>query len=146
MPNDVIQGAVSVVNLPDVSCFENFSDFVVALAASLAIEIPQSITNVVIGNSEPTSTTTALWIRRDNSGTFVGFYVYSSSSWVQIYPVPGELTRIYGSTLALPEGYQRADLNPNLTAAQITFLQAQWMADPSNPGEYLIFDVYFNTA
>lgn len=142
MTNDVIQGAVKVVNLPDLACFTNFEEFVQALANSLVLEIPQSITNVVDGNSEPTSSqTTVLWVRRDNSGTFVGLYVFTAGSWTQIYPVPGQLTRVYGSTLDIPEGFQRADQDPNLTVAQRTFLQGQWMPDPGNPGEYLIFDV-----
>lgn len=141
MPTDSISGAVKVVNLPDLACFTDFADFVQKLADSLVIEIPDSITNVVVGNSEPTDSNTALWVRRDNSGTFVGLYVYTSGVWAPIYPVPGQLTRIYGSTLDVPSGWRRADQDPNLTVAQVAFLQAQWMADPGNPGEYLIFDV-----
>lgn len=141
MATDSISGAVKVVGLPDLACFTNFADFVQKLADSLVIEIPDSITNVVVGNSEPADPTTALWVRQDNSGTFVGLYAYTSGAWAQIYPVPGQLTLIYGSSLDVPAGWQIATDDPNLTADEKTFLEATWMDDPDNVGEYLIFHV-----
>lgn len=144
---DVPQGSVKIVGLPDLACFETVQQWAAALASQLAIEIPDTITNVVIGNSEPiNSQTTALWIRRDNSGTFVGLYIYSSGAWVQIYPVPLPLvqfTWVTGSSLDIPTGYARADTYPTLTPAQVTFYQNRWNPDPGNPGEYLDFEVYF---
>lgn len=148
MTTDEIQGAVKILNLPDVACFETIQQWAAALAEQLVIEIPSTITNVVIGNSEPTdSQNTALWVRRDNAGTFIGLYVFSSGAWLQIYPVPLPLTQftwVTGSSLSIPTGYKRADLFPGLTAGQITFYQARWYADPGNPGEYLDFEVYYS--
>lgn len=136
-------GLVKVLGLPQDFCFKGTAADILQLIASyLAVELPESITNVVVGNSEPTDIqNTALWIRQNASGTFQGLYVVSGGQWVPIYPVPGQLTWVYGSTDDVPEGWQRADQDPLVPSATQAFLITQWYENPDNPGEYLVYQV-----
>jgi len=145
--SDVINAPTVLVGLPDVACFTSFKDFLEALPKYLYAQIPTSVTNVVIGNTQPNdSQRNSLWFRKDNSGSFVGLYIYSAGIWNQIYPVPNQLFRVYRLTtdpLTYPKGFDRADNSPNIAATTKTWLITQWLADPGNPGYYLVYDLVY---
>ena len=146
MANSDLQVKLRVLNLPQNFCFQgDAAQILQQIAASLVGQLPMGASNVVIGNSEPTDpAVTALWLRTNNSGAFVGIYVFDSGSWVQIYPVPGQLTWVYrnpGSSTDVPEGFIRADQDPLIDGDIITFLTATWMPDPDSPGNYLVYQV-----
>lgn len=138
---DTLLGAVKIVGLPEGCYFESFEELLKSLCKYLAIEIPDTITNVVIGNVQPAdSQRDHLWFRKDNSGTFVGLYIYTGGQWLKVFPVPGQIFRLYGDSASIPTGFTLADTsNPNLTAAMAAALMAQWYTDGS--GTYQIFDV-----
>lgn len=76
-------GLVKVLNIPQNFCFQGSAgDILQQIAANLAVQLPSSITNVVVGNSEPTNIqTTAIWVRQDGSGQFIGLYTVNEGSW-----------------------------------------------------------------
>lgn len=145
-PNDSITGALKLLGDLNNTCFNSLQDFALWIEANYGVEIPANELTVVVGNVEPINPQiTALWIREDNSGTFVGVYIYSSGQWIQILPVQVQLFRIVGSSLSVPTGFTLANTSSQLSAAEQTFIQGQWYLNPSNPAEYLIFDVVFGT-
>lgn len=133
---------IKVLGLPQTFCFTGTTaNIIQQIADALVAEAGDGdFSNVVVGNSEPTNPqTTALWIRQDNSGTFVGLYVYSGGTWLAIYPIAGQLTRVYGSSTNPPAGYQSAEDDPLIPAPVLAFLQTQWLTDGA--GGWLVYDV-----
>lgn len=134
--------AVKLGGLTDLQCFKSFGEFVQALTDSMILEIPTDITNVVVGNIEPTDTQrTAVWFRKSNGGTFIGIYLYSDGAWRQFFPVPKQVYKLAGAdSRNVPEGFILASDSSRLTAAQKTKLQEEWLKDPTDT-YYVIFHV-----
>jgi len=144
--SDVIQGALKILNLPDLACYTSYAEAIQAIVANIGVELPQGdLTNVVVGNQQPSnSQLDALWIRKDNSGTFLGIYVYSGGEWVQIYPIGAPAVSFPfcyvagGTTLnPLPAGWESIETYPDITAPDLAALQANWIADGSGGWRYL---------
>lgn len=75
-------GTVKIKNLPEATCFKTFEEFLLALQTYLVIEIPDTITNVVVGSSEPSSSQRdSIWYRFNSTGDFLGIYLFSGGSW-----------------------------------------------------------------
>lgn len=143
VPSDVVKGDLVVTNLPDLACFSTFAEFLAALPDFVSVEIPNSVTNVVVSNVQPTdSQTSYLWIRLTNSGAFLGLFVFSNGLWRQIYPVPNQLFRVYGLSNDIPDGFQLATDSTALSSAQKTFLQGTWHLSPDTVN-YDIFDIVY---
>lgn len=134
-PSDVIRGAIKIDNLPDLACKKilNFADAIKALAQFTSIEIPEGITNVIIGFQEPsTDDTNKLWVRRDINGNFVGLYIFASGSWRPIYNlVPGEVIWLAIDSRYPPEGFQLIDASgPSFILSSVrTALVADYLKD-----------------
>lgn len=139
---DVVEGSLKLRGLPDVACFTSFIEFLRAIPDYYGVEIPNSITNVVVSNIEPLDTQRDyIWFRRSNGGTFLGIYVYASGSWKQVAPAPQQVFWMYGDSRNVPDGYILVDNNnPNFTAGEVTALQAKYISDPSST-----YFVYFAT-
>lgn len=145
--SDVIQGALKILNLPDLSCYQSYQEAIQAIVANIGLEIPAGdLTNVVVGNQQPSnSQLDSVWFRRDNSGTFIGIYVYSGGEWVQIYPIPGPgtwfpfyYTSVGTSTPGeIPTGWDSVENFSGITAPDLAALQASWIADGSGGWRYL---------
>lgn len=148
MSSDVVDIPLKVLNLPDLLCVKNITDLVQQLPNFLVGQAPTSITNVVVSNVQPLDTQRdSVWFRKDNAGNFIGIYVYSNGTWQQMYPVPGQMFRMYRNPddpVTIPVGYTRFDLAPGIDPTLYTFVIATWMPDPVLVGEYLIFDVIFS--
>lgn len=92
---NVVLVPIVLNGLPDTQCFADFKSFLAALPNFLVAEVPTSITNVIVSNSQPTdSQTTDVWFRLSNDGSFLGIYVFSQGAWQQIYPV-----NVYGTSI-----------------------------------------------
>lgn len=142
-PN-VIAGALKLLSLPDLACFTSFGELLQALPDYLGIEIPNTITNVVISNIEPNdSQRSFLWVRYNAAGGFIGFYLYTGGAWTQVFPAPNEIILMYGDSRSIPPGYQLADSsNPHITVPMETALQTLWVLDPTTT-YYIQFHVTF---
>lgn len=139
---DVVEGSLKIKGLPDLACFTSMLDFLKALPTYYGIEIPNSITNVIVSNVEPLDTQRDfIWFRRSNSGSFLGIYLYASGSWKQAFPAPQQIFWMYGDSRDVPDGYLLVGPdNPNFTAGEVTAYEAKYIADPTNT-----YYVYFAT-
>lgn len=123
--SDVIRGAIKLDGLLDTRCFQSWEDFVKALPQLLAVEIPTSITNVTVGNLQPSEDERDhLWMRKDASGSFVGIYLYGQGAWRKIFPVDGAVTWVAGDSRTPPEGYTVIDTgDPHIDSDTVTHLK-----------------------
>lgn len=105
---------LKVKGLPQNFCFKGTAaDIMQQIASFLIAQVPNSITNVWLGNSEPTSPNYALWVRQDNSGNFLGLYAFTEGSWVQIVAAPAlwnsfesDLTPVDGTTVLTNKSFE----------------------------------------
>lgn len=139
MPNttDVTRAPIVVTGLLDTKCFTTWQDFIKDLPDLIAAEVPNSITNVIISNVQPSSSqTTSIWFRLSNDGSFLGLYVFSAGAWHQIYPVnvdtPVVTTQIFwlfGDSSQPPAGFTNTDSFTGLSVAVQTALKAMWVLE-----------------
>lgn len=80
-------GLLKVLGVPQNFCFEgSAADILQQIATHLGVSLPDSISNVWVGSSEPpNSQTYALWVRQDNAGNAIGLYVIDGGSWTLAY-------------------------------------------------------------
>lgn len=123
--SDVIRGAIKIDGLLEAQCFTSWEDFVKSLPNLLSVEVPVSVTNVTIGNLQPSEDERDhLWFRKDASGSFVGLYLYAQGAWRKIFPVDGEIVWVYGDSRVPPAGYTVIDTgDAYITAAVVTHLK-----------------------
>lgn len=141
--SDLIRGAIKLDGFREGQCFTSIDDYTKALPGMLAVEIPASITNVTVSADQPTDDERDnLWFRRDNSGSFLGLYLYAQGAWQQIYPVPQQIFKLYGDSRNIPKGFALAD-QPFVSLAQLSKLKEEWLVGGSSPTWYSIFDVVY---
>lgn len=145
---DVIKGTIKIQNILEEACVLDFPDLIRQLPNFITIEVPSTISNVVIGPQQPGSDKrNNLWIRTDSSGDFLGIFVYAVGLWRQVYPVPMGLIRIAdgaADSRTPPVGYTLATEANVLTQSQKDFLVQQWHWHLDVPNTYYdIFDVFF---
>lgn len=141
---DVILSAIKLLQLPDKKCFTNWADLLRQIPDMYGVEIPTGITNVTIGNSYPADADRDhLWIRTDNSGNFVGLFIYVTGAWRQIYPLPDQLFLVIGDSRSVQAGYTLASNDPRVSALQLVNLQKIWTVGGTSPLWYSVFHVTF---
>ena len=141
---DVITGALKLNNFMEGKCFTSWADFIAAVPSMFSVEVPSNITNVSIGNQQPTSSELDhLWIKQDPSGSFIGLFLYAQGAWQQVYPVPNQIFLVYGDSRNIDPGFTLASDDTNLSAAQIQTLQKIWHIGGTSPTWYSIFHVTY---
>lgn len=144
-PNIIsLKDALKLEGLPDTICFTTFAEMFKLLAKHSIVEIPSSISNVIVSNVQPSDTErSSLWFRTTNGGDVIGLYLYSSGTWRPFFPVPGELVRLgppHTST-NLPFGYELPSSTTGYTAPMLAAIMATWLPSPGDPSVFEIFDV-----
>lgn len=142
---NLIPGAIKVQGVLEELCVDSVADLVRVLPKYLTVEVPDSISNVVISSQQPgAEQKQSLWVRLSNSGDFLGLYVYAVGEWRQVTPVPSQLFLISGDSRTPPAGYTLATNATSLTTAQKDFLKAQWHWNDDVVNTYYdIFHVVF---
>jgi hypothetical protein len=138
--SDTILGAIKIAGLPEEACFTTFKDLLQALPNYLQVEIPTSVTNVLVSSTTPNEDQRDyLWVRRDLNGRFIGLYTYQCGKWQPAYNfAPGQIIWIYSSTGDVPDGFQKVDAsNSAVPVAVANALAATYIKNSSN------VDVYF---
>lgn len=109
MATDSLLGTVKIIGLPEKECFKSWAEFVKSLPEHLAVQIPTGFGAVIVSATQPDeSQRDFLWVRRDNSGNFLGLYSFSGGSWKSIFLVPSSQTQIvwlFGSSATPPDGF-----------------------------------------
>ena len=143
--NDVIRGAVTLDGFLEGRCFKSWDEFVRTLPSMLSVEIPANATNVSVGNIQPTDDQRDnLWVRKDNSGSFMGLFVYSQGAWQQVYPPPLSAILMLGDSRSIPTGYILASDASFVDAATLVSLQTLWVAGGLGPPIwYKLFHVFY---
>lgn len=131
----VIKGAVTMTNLPDITCFSSFTELLQSLTGYLGVEIPvDDISNVVISNQQPgIADINKLWVRRANSGQMLGIYVFTNGKWIALTPAANQVFWFYGDSRTTQPGYKLIESNSGIfTAPEYALLEQQYIRDPSN--------------
>lgn len=142
--NVTITGAVKVKNVPERACFNTWVDFVKSLEQYLSVEVPASISNVIIGTQNPSdSDKEKLWFRRATNGQFIGIYAFQDGAWRPFYfQPPGQVTWMYGNSNSIPEGFRLVtNPDPALPLEVAQALTAQYV--PLSSGGFQYFAVIY---
>lgn len=141
LPQTVIKGAVKVQDVPQAACYDTFAQLLQDLGSYLTVEIPaSSISNVVIGSQQPNvSDKGKLWVRLSNSGSFLGLYTYSGSTWNQVPAgAPGQVYWLIGDSANPPAGFQFIDNGDGtFTGPEYTLFIVN--AIPNGSGGYIYY-------
>lgn len=134
---DVVEGALKLKGLVDELCATSLAEYTKLLPTLFSVLIPSSISNVVVGVQQPgDDRRDNLWVRLDNSGDFIGLYVYAQGQWRQVSPVDNQLFYVFGnSTIDIP-GFTLATDFTGLTTSQKNFLKLQWHWNNDTPGTF----------
>ncbi len=140
--DDVVLVPLVVQGLIETACFDSVPEFIQALTKYLAVQIPTTITNVIVSNTQPLSSErTSIWVRLNNAGSFIGFYVYSGGTWQAVFPPPNGIIPMYGDSRDVPKGFTLADEDNAKVGTYLgTLLKARWIRDQTNT-----YWVYFET-
>jgi hypothetical protein len=139
-----VVGELVLKALPELQCFTNFNDFLKQLPALYAVEVPSTVTNVIVSPSQPTSNqTSSVWIRMSNASQFYGLYVFSEGQWIQIVPAPQQVIWMYGDSQNPDPGYKTTDAasGVEISATLATALKALWIAGTLAPPSYEYYSV-----
>ncbi len=147
-PTNVVRGELVVENIPENACFTSFVELLKALPQYLGVLIPDTITNVIVSNVQPSSSqTTSVWFRLSNSGSFLGIYIFNQGAWHNIYPInDGNQVQIETFSSAdgtVPAGWKKVETgDPLLPSGVVTALVARNVLDPTATFAQL-FSAYF---
>lgn len=88
MANDSIIGAVTLTELPDLTCVANGEEFAQALASKMVVQFPGGTNQGVLVSTTPPAdpAVTGLWVKIDTAGVFDGLYAFSAGTWTEIVP------------------------------------------------------------
>lgn len=135
--NNLINGAIKVLTLPDLECYEDLKVFLLDLPNILGVQVPETITNVVVSNIQPTSDhRDSIWYRFSNGGTFMGVYMFSSGSWIQMMPAPGTIHWVHGISTSPPPGFILTDDWAGMSNLEKSFLKNLWFPVGTGPWTY----------
>lgn len=137
-PENVVSGALVIQNIPENACFTSYVEMLKSLPTYLGVQIPASVTNVVVSNIQPSSSqTTSVWFRLSNAGTFLGIYVFSQGEWHNIYPINDgnqfQIETFVSLDGTVPDGWTKIEVgDPLLPPAVVTAIVAGNVMDPTN--------------
>lgn len=138
-----VTGAIKFVDVPNDFCITDITDLVRFIEKHGKIEFDASqVTNVDVSVDQPTDTT-VIWYKLSPSGNFLGIFIYFQSAWQQLFPVPDGIYRVHGDSTNPQPGYEViSNTTPGFTTAMVTFIQTQWLRDPTN-NFWVVFDVVY---
>lgn len=130
---DVIRGTLKLDNFQEGRTYTTTDAFIQALKDMFSVEIPTTITNVIISTAQPGDDfKEGVWIRKNAAGIFEGIYIFQDGAWTAVVPplFDNEIIHMYGDSRNVPSGYSLADItNTNLPAGVAAVLMANWVAD-----------------
>lgn len=141
-----ITGVIKVTDLPDDTCLTTVRELILSLERFLAVEFDaEQVTNVIVSSVEPETTErNIIWFRTDNSGNFLGINVFIQGEWIQMFPPPNSIIRMYGRSTELPQGYALVSTSvPGFTPPMVAKLQESWVLQQPGGQYYVLFDVVY---
>lgn len=141
-------GELVLTAVPELQCYKNFTEFLKALPSLFAVQVPSTVTNVIVSPSQPTSSqTSSVWIRTNGAAEFVGIYVFSGGEWIKVCPAPNQIIWMYGDSSQIPHGYKSTDdaSGVEISTTLATALKALWIAGSLAGPPYEYFSVILGT-
>lgn len=134
-----------IKGIPEYECLISLDDLLKLLEKHLQVEIPDTIGAAVVSVNQPAENERSkVWFRVDNSGSFVGEYVYTGGSWQKIYPLTGQVFWVHGTSLEVDPGFQLIDENNNdFTPDEANFFKALYKKDTLGGDFYTYFAVSY---
>lgn len=140
---DVLLGQIKITGLPEGLCLTTFSDLIKALPGFLSVEVPDSISNVTVSQSQPNDDQRDnLWIRVGASHGFIGMYVYSAGDWQNIYPGNAGIYWFDDERIVRPGWEYILDGNPNFTTSEIAQYKQRYIKS-DDQSHYVLFAAQF---
>lgn len=138
-----ITGVIKFVNVPNDFCLTDITALIKFIQKNGRIEFDAAnVTNVVVSQDQPADTS-VVWFAISDSGNFIALRVYVQSQWVNVFPAPSSVYRMYGNSSSIPNGYILiTNTTPGFTAAMVAHLEGQWLRDPTDTF-WQIFDVVY---
>lgn len=104
---DTVKGVLRVNSIPERECFYSWRDFLEKMPTLLSVELPTSVSGVVVGRDFPTDDDKdKVWFRRDQSGVFLGVYAFQDGAWRPFYNfAPGQVIWTVGNSENIPQGF-----------------------------------------
>lgn len=144
---DVVQGAIKLVGVPERACFRTWQEFIESLPRYLGVEVPASVSGVVVGPDSPSEDDkNKVWFRRDPSGVFLGIYAFQNGAWRPLYNyAPGEVIWIAGDSNAVPAGFTLIEKgDPTMPSDVVNAIVGQYVRVSGDPNSYLYFAVRYS--
>lgn len=134
-----------IKGVPEYECLTSFDDLLKLLEAHLQVEVPDSASAVIVSVNQPAENERSkVWFRVDNSGSFVGEYVYTGGSWQKIYPLTGQVFWVHDKSGNVDPGFQLIDENnSSFTSDEANFFKALYRKDPGGGDFYTYFAVSY---
>lgn len=148
-PANIIAGDLVIKNIPENACYTSFTELLKSLPEYLGVQIPSTITNVIVSNVQPSSSqTTSIWFRYSNSGSFLGIYVFSQGAWHNIYPINSgdqiQIETFYSVDGVTPTGWTKVEAgDPLLPPLVVTGIISRDVLSPDGTVTQL-FSAYFS--
>lgn len=107
-----VLGALKSTGVPQNACYESFAQLLKDLPNWLTVEVPATISNVVVSVTEPGEDSKGkVWYRISGTGAFVAQYLFFNGSWKRLYSyAPGQVIWMSGNSSQV--GVPGTDLEP----------------------------------
>lgn len=135
--NSVVLGALKVQGVPERASISTWEELIKSIPTFIGVELPTGISNVIVGNTQPQEEDRdKLWIRRDNNGTFIGFYAFCSGKWSPVYAIPDDGVYWFtGDSSNVRDGFVLIDTgDPVIPSYLVQALKAKYIPQSSGPG------------
>lgn len=144
--NTTVRGAIKIDNLPERARFTTWLEFLEQLPDLLTVEVPSSISGVIVSIDEPgEQDRDKVWYRRDSAGRFVGVFAFQGGGWNLFYQfAPQQVIWTWGDSNTIPDGFTLIDVGDTVIPNSIVLaIKAQFVPNPVPPG-YVYFAIRFS--
>lgn len=139
----LITGVIKAIDTPQDASLTTVQALIKDMEKYLAVEFDvEKITNVFVSSVQPDNTERdVIWFRINNAGNFIGIFVYIQSQWLQMFPPPNAITRVYGDSRDIAPGFVlvSTDLS-GFNSAMVAKLQESWITEGDHK---ILFDVVY---
>lgn len=141
---ETIRGALQIDGPIDRDCFSSWQDFIAAIPRLISVEIPSDVGGVVVQQATPSEDDRQkLWLRLDNSGGFVGLFIFAKGKWQPYYAfVAGQIIWMTGNSASVPDGFSLVTKDvAGIPSTVVNALMSQYV--PNGLGGYSYFAAIF---
>lgn len=142
---DVVRGALKLNDLPERYSFTSWADFVRALPQFFSVELPVSVSGVVVSKVSPSEDDRdKVWYRRDGLGNFLGVYAFQAGAWRLLHSrLSNEVIWVVGVSTSVPDGFVLIDTGDAVIPDDVVnAIKSHYV--PDGLGNFSYFAVRFN--